>query len=134
MRISDWSSDVCSSDLQRDGVEVGTGAGGERRLRGAVAVDEDQRTLAAEAAQVGERAGLGRAARLRAELADRVEVGGAQVVGDGHFAAGVRSEEPTSELQSLMRTSYAGFCLTQNTHTHTSHEYTSETQTTHTLN
>src|SRR3546814_4868399 len=113
MRISDWSSDVCSSDLQRDGVEVGTGAGGERRLRGAVAVDQDQRTLAAEAAQVGERAGLGRAARLRAELADRVEVGGAQVVGDGHFAAGVdrRSEEHTSELQSLMRISYAVFCL-----------------------
>src|SRR3546814_1452044 len=73
MRISDWSSDVCSSDL----------------LRRAVAVDQDQGALAAEAAQVGERAGLGRATRLRAELADRVEVGGTQVVGDGHFAAGV---------------------------------------------
>src|SRR3546814_3287586 len=135
MRISDWSSDVCSSDLevlaqdqvdhaadrvgavdrrgavgehfdaldsgQRDGVEVGTGAGGERRLRGAVAVDQDQGALAAEAAQVGERAGLGRASRLRAELADRVEVGGTQV----------RSKEHTSELQSLMRNSYAVFCM-----------------------
>src|SRR3546814_5829647 len=93
MRISDWSSDVCSSDLavdrrcavseyfdalhgrQRDGVEVGAGAGGERRLRSAVAVDQHERTLAAEAAQVGERTGLGRAARLRAELADGAEVG-----------------------------------------------------------
>src|SRR3546814_15157410 len=28
--------------------------------------------------------------------------------------AGVRSEEHTSELQSLMRTSYAGFCLKKN--------------------
>src|SRR3546814_8047772 len=27
-----------------------------------------------------------------------------------------RSEEPTSELQSLMRISYAGFCLTKQTH------------------
>src|SRR3546814_6473675 len=119
MRISDWSSDVCSSDL----------------LRRAVAVDQDQGALAAEAAQVGERTGLGRAARLRAELADRVEVGGAQVVGDGHFAAGVdlgavddrdrhgafdlgtlqRSEEHTSELQPLMRISYAVFCLKKKT-------------------
>src|SRR3546814_1242204 len=75
MRISDWSSDVCPSDLldsgQRDGVEVGTGAGGERCLRRAVAVDQDQGALAAEAAQVGERAGLGRAARLRAEQIGR---------------------------------------------------------------
>src|SRR3546814_15678803 len=104
-----------------------------------------ERTLAAEAAQVGERTGLGRAARLRAELADGVEVGGAQVVGNRHFAAGVdlgavddrdrhgafdlgalqartgdldavegRSEEHTSELQSLMRISYAVFCLKKN--------------------
>src|SRR3546814_8783669 len=31
------------------------------------------------------------------------------------FSAGVRSEEHTSELQSLMRTSYAGFCLNNKT-------------------
>src|SRR3546814_2808932 len=30
-----------------------------------------------------------------------------------------RSEEPTSELQSLMRTSYAVFCLHKKTHPHT---------------
>src|SRR3546814_4697623 len=30
-----------------------------------------------------------------------------------------RSEEHTSELQSLMRTSYAGFCLKKKTHTNT---------------
>src|SRR3546814_4132572 len=32
------------------------------------------------------------------------------------FGAGVRSEEHTSELQSLMRHSYAVFCLTQTTY------------------
>src|SRR3546814_9951365 len=32
---------------------------------------------------------------------------------DGDDAAGIRSEEHTSELQSLMRISYTGFCLTQ---------------------
>src|SRR3546814_5029107 len=37
----------------------------------------------------------------------------------------LRSEEPTSELQSLMRTSYAVFCLKKKTnHNHTTHTYT----------
>src|SRR3546814_16545934 len=35
----------------------------------------------------------------------------------GRAAPGVRSEEHTSELQSLMRISYAVFCLTKNTTT-----------------
>src|SRR3546814_2650554 len=34
-------------------------------------------------------------------------------------AVGARSEEHTSELQSLMRISYAVFCLTNTTHTTT---------------
>src|SRR3546814_5783949 len=38
-------------------------------------------------------------------------------------AAGVRSEEHTSELQSLMRISYAVFCLKKK-NTHTSHNTT----------
>src|SRR3546814_6723258 len=44
-------------------------------------------------------------------LADRI-IGLALVL-----ALGIRSEEHTSELQSLMRISYAVFCLKQNTHT-----------------
>src|SRR3546814_6186880 len=32
------------------------------------------------------------------------------------LAPDLRSEEPTSELQSIMRTSYAGFCLQKNKH------------------
>src|SRR3546814_997672 len=39
-------------------------------------------------------------------------------VGDGRDD-GERSEEHTSELQSLMRISYAGFCLKKKTKTHT---------------
>src|SRR3546814_10724013 len=35
--------------------------------------------------------------------------------------AAVRSEEHTSELQSLMRISYAVFCLKKNTKKHTTH-------------
>src|SRR3546814_3531715 len=33
--------------------------------------------------------------------------------GEGGFNVAIRSEEHTSELQSLMRISYAGFCLTK---------------------
>src|SRR3546814_2327550 len=42
----------------------------------------------------------------------------------GGMSVFVRSEEHTSELQSLMRISYAVFCLKKkknNTHTHTTH-------------
>src|SRR3546814_3442075 len=38
---------------------------------------------------------------------------------DQVIAADYRSEEPTSALQSLMRTSYAVFCLTKKNETHT---------------
>src|SRR3546814_4884959 len=39
-----------------------------------------------------------------------------------HFANGMRSEEHTSELQSLMRISYAVFCLKKKTQKHKTHE------------
>src|SRR3546814_1790204 len=47
----------------------------------------------------------------------------------GPYADCVRSEEHTSELQSLMRISYAVFCLTKNNNTikKTQNEYTAPT-------
>src|SRR3546814_5951088 len=103
MRISDWSSDVCSSDLfdrgvgvvdiiiaqllalhlfgLRDAARGGTGGKIERRLL--------MRILAI--AQLGGQLG-----------------GQRQRVG--------RSEEHTSELQSLMRISYSVFCLKNKHH------------------
>src|SRR3546814_10632264 len=71
MRISDWSSDVCSSDLPAGGrVAAGCCWSGSRPWRG------------------------GRCAQ-RAPASPHPR----------------RSEEHTSELQSLMRISYAVFCL-----------------------
>src|SRR3546814_3217139 len=107
MRISDWSSDVCSSDLhdrhrrqqrqvavgQLDGLEGDAGQADiqqllrQRRLGGQVQVAEQQVVLAQVLQVAGDR------------LLDL----------DDQFA--LRSEEHTSELQSLMRTSYAVFCL-----------------------
>src|SRR3546814_3011246 len=94
MRISDWSSDVCSSDLH---VHV-------RCLERAL---DD----AAEAGRAGRRhRGLARGRGLEKQvLADGVE---ARLVGEiGQLELADRSEEHTSELQSLMRISYAVFCL-----------------------
>src|SRR3546814_7343782 len=97
MRISDWSSDVCSSDL----------------------------------------AGVGNAVQIRGTDANRTEINGVSTIGSGAGRSGIsfedlpaaliasvevtkvptaqtiegRSEEHTSELQSLMRISYAVFCL-----------------------
>src|SRR3546814_9277355 len=117
MRISDWSSDVCSSGLG--------GVGQSRRIDAAVA-DHPR--------PVG---GAGRAVRETAarRYADRDPrgAGGAEpglfrlsalivqpVQAAAHRAArraGARSEEHTSELQSLMRNSYAVFCLKKKTKT-----------------
>src|SRR3546814_4176022 len=85
MRISDWSSDVCSSDL---GVHV-------LACRNSAAV----RFLSqAGGVQRGRGGGV-------------VPAGGARGGGLGDRRLLLRSEEHTSELQSLMRISYAVFCL-----------------------
>src|SRR3546814_7994798 len=98
MRISDWSSDVCSSDL----VPVGLDA---LRL---LALGH---TLVA---RVGEHIGFF-SVHQRAGLRHVIDVGrrSHHCVHQARIGvyADVRSEEHTSELQSLMRISYAVFCL-----------------------
>src|SRR3546814_1429978 len=112
MRISDWSSDVCSSDLivdllhrQRD-VEADVEAA---RFRGAAVGRLHDAGPAAgadhEAAVV-----LGQALRPLGKAARQL-AGGLVVARHLEIALGDRSEEHTSELQSLMRISYAVFCL-----------------------
>src|SRR3546814_1352909 len=98
MRISDWSSDVCSSDLVHTHRKIVPETGLARR-----------RAHACSAARPA-----GRPAR-----ADRLALAGG-AWRRGPFprvrrfqgrAPACRSEEHTSELQSLMRISYAVFCL-----------------------
>src|SRR3546814_1869861 len=107
MRISDWSSDVCSSDLLGTGaVEVGTvtprpQAGNPRpRL---FRLPDDHAVINRNGFNND---GLDAAA---ARLARRDRATG--IVGINIGANKDRSEEHTSELQSLMRISYAVFCL-----------------------
>src|SRR3546814_2894601 len=109
MRISDWSSDVCSSDLGLDALRHGLGGAADRvgHVEHADGRDEGRHV---------QRAGLAeRAPGRRLDLVDRAEhpVGVDQALAE--LAQVVvrqpRSEEHTSELQALMRTSYAVVCL-----------------------
>src|SRR3546814_7191230 len=110
MRISDWSSDVCSSDLAIHGDPDQTeedGPAAHRRGRRRRDGDLD----------VGGR-GRGRGNRqcLYQRRRDLAGTEGRRLCD--------KSEEHTSELQSLMRISYAVFCLKQKTTTHEQIKYT----------
>src|SRR3546814_1729655 len=90
MRISDWSSDVCSSDLPR--------LADEGRRQGVRQIDADLQRITA---------------RHRADHIAEVIV---WIFKRRGHRSGRRSEEHTSELQSLMRISYAVFCLKKKKH------------------
>src|SRR3546814_8200298 len=115
MRISDWSSDVCSSDLNSNARMTCS----ESRLAVEIiphARHVEDRTLAAEGAhhhlvRIGQNADV-----VRVVLADHQVAAGAVAAVDEGMAdllpgGKARSEEHTSELQSLKRTSYAVFCM-----------------------
>src|SRR3546814_8503874 len=103
MRISDWSSDVCSSDLDPQFIfHCASFANGN------VMSDRSGRAFAIRSAAVRSGgAGVSGSYRLRYS---RWALHQALY---GHISRGPsgRSEEHTSELQSLMRISYAVFCL-----------------------
>src|SRR3546814_8925658 len=113
MRISDWSSDVCSSDLRDDSPldavdETGEIAELGRRRRQLRPTRQSQRLALVEALDLGERVDLG-----LDQVGDAREH--RRPLGGHHRRP--RSEEHTSELQSLMRISYAVFCLKKKTRT-----------------
>src|SRR3546814_7990412 len=113
MRISDWSSDVCSSDLlaitawryrRRDAPC--------RRAMHIMPVDLELDAIAQDLATSCHNADL---LLTRYKCRVRGQVAGVSALAGGDFVCfleiGGRSEEHTSELQSLMRNSYAVFCL-----------------------
>src|SRR3546814_5902244 len=128
MRISDWSSDVCSSDLPREKgpllrrwtaecADLAASRPGEARPIGA----RGQLVGALSAGTFADAAGRNREGRTRRgqqRSAPRTRAAGSRRHRQGNqrakAAGGVRdhrSEEQTSELQSLMRISYSVFFL-----------------------
>src|SRR3546814_6731424 len=129
MRISDWSSDVCSSDLGATKLIADHTDGAAIRISGENNVLRNLLVGASAARQSGDIDQFG----LLVEAADSAGVGARSCLIEGctfrdHSGHGVvtsgnvyqtrfqsvtvrRSEEHTSELQSIMRISYAVFCL-----------------------
>src|SRR3546814_1073043 len=125
MRISDWSSDVCSSDLRLQGLAQAADVHVDRAFLDVdVAAPDVVEQLGARVDALGvgheevQQAVLGGADLHRLVVGEHA-VGGAvdaqRADGDAAvlvvLARAPRSEEHTSELQSLMRISYAVFCL-----------------------
>src|SRR3546814_6607871 len=111
MRISDWSSDVCSSDLLGDAVS--DAVAGLDQQDGEWFVDHRAQAVDVHAQRVGVGKLLAPDAGLKLLPGHHRGGGFHQRLQDLQRRG--RSEEPTSELQSLMRSSYAVFCLQKKT-------------------
>src|SRR3546814_6529916 len=112
MRISDWSSDVCSSDLLVEGASRRTRAGGSRRVVVKLSRSSPRTDVGSGHSNAAVSAVSPTKCRDRRNSSSSTrDASKARTV--PAFTAGKsrRSEEHTSELQSLMRTSYAVFCL-----------------------
>src|SRR3546814_8752841 len=111
MRISDWSSDVCSSDLL---VAIGWyGMASMRAWRGSGRHSVLPKLGSAILFLVFVASAFDYPARTPMMMAMIVIAG-----------LWLRSEEHTSELQSLMRISYAVFCLKKKTQRHNKQKVT----------
>src|SRR3546814_1021539 len=112
MRISDWSSYECASDL--------LGRGSTSRIAGLfgdgfMLQSRFERVNMALLNAIYPDMGLGGRATGSLDF----EQAGAAAFPRADARLTIRSEEHTSELQSLMRTSYAVFCLKKKTYRHT---------------
>src|SRR3546814_2007410 len=124
MRISDWSSDVCSSDLgqsvhfrSRNDRAFRYGA---RHIRAAPWYDCARSATSPTSHAHHERYGHGRhGSWFNGWNGPWCHVrDGSWCYGRRCECGGSRSEEHTSELQSLMRISYAVFCLKKKNTSH----------------
>src|SRR3546814_8430488 len=121
MRISDWSSDVCSSDLPPRSAPL---------LRRSIPTRPHCWPKAASTVLPSRGNRLWRPSMTQPDgnvVASRVGTACTQLTGKGYcvledvvdageierLSRDLRSEEHTSDLQSLMRISYAVFCLTK---------------------
>src|SRR3546814_10896412 len=111
MRISDWSSDVCSSDLLlKPKPSAFSSACALVSVCGACAASTNAVSSAISALMAARTACASFAAFVLSSSAG-AGVGASASSSASLASSSRRSEEHTSELQSLMRISYAVFCL-----------------------
>src|SRR3546814_3671906 len=103
MRISDWSSDVCSSDLSSPAASSTPCAS-----RSALAMSSSNTPASAQASISP---GVSRGRSSDGDCAPSRSTRYCSANSRSTSPPSPRSEEHTSELQSLMRISYAVFCL-----------------------
>src|SRR3546814_3303791 len=113
MRISDWSSDVCSSDLWADLNAAGMVSGHAYGK----ALRTVKTCVGSEWCRFGTQDSTGLGIKIEqmswgSWMPHKFKIA---VSGCPRNCAEARSEEHTSELQSLMRISYAVFCLKKKT-------------------
>src|SRR3546814_5187637 len=122
MRISDWSSDVCSSDL----TPAARSTFPMRPLSAPPTPTEQTQPETSGGRPHAPKRGAARSLSPRHPKGDLHAQGAIAESGDHCRTAKLlrvwlsdgRSEEHTSELQSLMRNSYAVFCLKKKKNTH----------------
>src|SRR3546814_6201643 len=119
MRISDWSSDVCSSDRNASATldaVAGAPAVGSEPV-GTMELDfhgvDEFWSRRPESWRHAVDAISGRETWISSDPSEALKAR-LTALGEG-FSCNARSEEHTSELQSLMRISYAVFCLKKKT-------------------
>src|SRR3546814_7749271 len=117
MRISDWSSDVCSSDLPHSSY-LNADSFGDMRVQtkgefGGLGIEVTMENGFVKVVSPIDDTPAYRAGVKAGDYITHIE-------GEPILGLSLRSEEPPSELQSLMRISYAVFCLKQTTPTTTS--------------
>src|SRR3546814_5021588 len=127
MRISDWSSDVCSSDLTavkgashflRLDIALRLQESHQARLFPAIRIDQGMQSFGQDTGYVFKQAAAGdmrqrtdSPAMNKRQQRLHIDSGGShQGIDQQNIMIEQRSEEHTSELQSLMRNSYAVFC------------------------
>src|SRR3546814_6422773 len=111
MRISDWSSDVCSSDLSTCQRAIRSNSQKLCVLVAAAILRKPRLTPSASNTFIRPIRSLQGAPVRRCVNASENPVRSSTSSNRSVILAGGRSEEHTSELQSLMSISYAVFCL-----------------------
>src|SRR3546814_1199824 len=129
MRISDWSSDVCSSDLGTGKFEAGAAECllHQRRTVDRISVIAAEFVIGTEHRQrlaqyyVADEAGAGAVGEFQMQLGYRDHRRDRWIGSRLQALAELqprRSEEQTSELQSLMRITFAALCIEKKNRSH----------------